>query len=63
MADVLENQDQINIYLDGLRESAVVNMFGAWEYVAEEFDLDRRQAQKAVKSWMETFAERHGDGE
>ncbi len=42
-------------YLDGLRESSVVNMYGAGEYVENEFGVDRMEAKEVVKYWMETF--------
>lgn len=42
-------------YLDVLRESGVTNMFGASPYLQREFGLDRREAQKVLKAWMESF--------
>ena len=43
-------------YLDCLRESGVVNMFGAREYLMDEFpDLTKRLAQAILLEWMETF--------
>jgi len=46
-------------YLDHLRESGAINMFGAGTYVQEAFGLDRREAKDLVIEWMETFATRH----
>jgi hypothetical protein len=42
-------------YLDELRESSVVNMYGAGEYVENKFDVDRKEAKEVVTYWMETF--------
>jgi hypothetical protein len=42
-------------YLDGLRESGVVNMFGASEYIEEEFGFNRREAKEVLMYWMESF--------
>ena len=42
-------------FLDGLRESGKVNMFGASPYLAEMFGLDKSEAQSVVAQWMESF--------
>ena len=53
------NEDYFT-YLDILRESGVTNMFGAVPYLLEEFsELSATEARKLLKSWMETFSERH----
>ena len=49
-------------YLDRLRESGVVNMFGAGEYVETEFDVTKQEAKEIVLDWMRTFTERHPQG-
>jgi hypothetical protein len=53
--------DQVEMFkfLDDLRESGVVNMFGATPYIQREFGLSRAEASKVLTSWMETFDERH----
>ena len=45
-------------YLDNLRESGVVNMFGATPYVQEAFDLTKAEARAILKEWMETYGKR-----
>jgi hypothetical protein len=45
-------------YLDTLRETGVVNMFGATPYVQEAFDLTRAEAKAILKEWMETYGKR-----
>jgi hypothetical protein len=50
-------------YLDGLRESGVVNMYGASEYLQRDWDLSRTEAREVLKEWMESFATRHPKGE
>jgi hypothetical protein len=43
-------------YLDELRESGAINMFGAAPYLAEEFcSLSRQQARDILSYWMATF--------
>ena len=49
-------------YLDELRESGVVNMFGAGTYVMEEYDLTKQEAREYVTDWIRTFSERHKEG-
>ena len=43
------------MYLDGLRESGVVNMFGAGQYLQEAFGLEKREARAILKEWMKTY--------
>lgn len=49
-------------YLDELRLSGVINMFGARPYLAAAFDLDSDTATKYLTYWMRTFSERHPKG-
>ena len=46
-------------FLDNLRESGAINMFGAGPYVQDAFGLDRWEARDLVLEWMETFSTRH----
>ena len=39
-------------YLNRLRESGEVNMFGAAPYVEMEFGVNRREARTIVSDWM-----------
>ena len=52
-------QEQVNDYLDALREDGSINMFGAVPYVVEEFGISKYDARDLVKNWMQTFADRH----
>jgi len=42
-------------YLNALRESGVVNMFGAGVYLQERFDLSRYDAKVILLAWMEQY--------
>lgn len=42
-------------FLDGLRESRAVNMFGARPYLAKEFELDDKKAAAVLSKWMRSF--------
>jgi hypothetical protein len=52
-------QEQVNYFLDELRESGVTNMFGAAPYIVEEFGVTRKEAKSFLLNWMQTFDERH----
>lgn len=41
------------LYLNRLRESGAVNMFGAAPYLADTFDLDRKAARTVLLEWMQ----------
>lgn len=56
--DQYEEED-VNLYLDKLRESGKTNMFGAGAYLMSEFNMTRQQASKALTEWMRTFSTRH----
>jgi hypothetical protein len=46
------------MYLDSLRESGAVNMFGAAPYLIARFPhLTRQQARAILRYWMKTFEE------
>lgn len=55
--EILEND--IFIFLDELRESGVVNMYGAVPYIVREFEIDKYTATEYLSRWMKTFSERH----
>ena len=52
-------QEKVNLFLDKLRESGSINMFGAAPYVSEAFGVSKYEARDLVKNWMKTFEERH----
>jgi len=43
-------------FLDGLRESGAVNMFGAAPVLEKEMGLDKKTARAATMAWMKTFS-------
>ena len=45
-------------YLDNLRKSGIVNMFGAVGYIRSEFDLSKTDATDVLTHWMKTSEER-----
>ena len=52
-------QEQVNDYLDAVRESGATNMFGAAPIIQEQFGVNRREAKDLLLNWMQTFGERH----
>lgn len=59
----LPSQGDVNIFLDVLRSSGVTNMYGAGEYIQEQFGVDKHQARNFLSQWMKTFGERRANGE
>lgn len=55
----LPTQDEVNIFLDNLRESGLVNMFGAGANIQKMFDVTKYDANRFLQTWMETFGDRH----
>ena len=47
-------QEQID-FLNELRESGLINMFGAAKELRAEYDLDKHTARDILKQWMDQF--------
>ena len=43
------------IYLENLRRSGVVNMFGATPYIMDEFDVDKKEARTILMNWINNY--------
>lgn len=43
------------IYLENLRRSGAVNMFGATPYLEEEFGLSKQDAREILLDWMDNY--------
>ena len=43
------------IYLENLRKSGVVNMYGAAPYLQKAFDLDSKEATAILADWMKNY--------
>ena len=48
-------QAEYNEFLNDLRESGIVNMFGAAIYVKDHFDVSNAEAKDALLAWMKSF--------
>lgn len=53
------NYNEYFEFLDDLRDSGEVNMFGARPILADAFNLDKKESGEILKAWMDTFKERH----
>lgn len=53
------NQEEVNLFLDELRDSGQINMFGAAPYVADMFGVTKQEARRFLTTWMETYSDRH----
>ena len=51
-------QEQVNRFLNDLRETGATNMFGATPYIQEIFGVTKYDAQRFLVKWMETYEER-----
>ena len=51
-------QEQVNRFLNDLRETGATNMFGATPYIQEIFGVTKYDAQRFLVKWMETFNEK-----
>ena len=51
-------QEQVNRFLEDLRESGATNMFGATPYIQWMFRINKYDAQRFLVKWMETFEKR-----
>jgi predicted transcriptional regulator YheO len=61
--DMNEHQRQEFLeFLDELRESGVVNMYGAAPYLVKEFGMPKMTAYKILDDWMASYAARHPTG-
>lgn len=43
------------IYLEELRRSGAINMYGARPYLMEAFGLDKSEATKILADWMRNY--------
>ena len=43
------------IYLENLRRSGIVNMYGAGEYLEINFGLSAQEAYKILADWMHNY--------
>jgi len=50
-----EISNEVFLYLEELRESGITNMFGAHQYVMEDFEVSKVMAIKLVKTWMDNY--------
>ena len=46
-------------YLDDLRKSGKINIFGARKWLEDDFGLSRTEAGEILSYWMDSFGERH----
>lgn len=53
----MEMQEKINVYLNALRRSGAINMFGAAPYISETFGVNKQEARQYLKNWMNSFSE------
>ena len=47
--------EEVFPYLDELRQSGIINMYGASPYIMETFDVNKHTARKLLSAWMDQF--------
>jgi hypothetical protein len=52
----MDNQKYYN-FLNSLRDTGVVNMFGAAPYLVSTFGVSRTEAREILFQWMQSFEE------
>ena len=52
-----EISNEVFLYLEELKESGETNMYGAHQYVMEDFEISKPLAIKLVKTWMDSYNE------
>lgn len=52
-----EQEREVFGYLNDLRLTGIVNMFGATPYMMSEFGISRGEAAKLLSLWMKNFSE------
>ena len=51
----LTDKEEMFEFLNELRESGTINMFGAGPILAFEFGLDNNEARSILREWMESY--------
>ena len=54
-----ELKEEIFAFLDEVRLSGLINMYGAAPYVEECYNVSITEARSLLREWMETFSERN----
>lgn len=52
------NKDVVFEFLDEIRETGSINMFGATPYIIDAFGVNRYEAKDLLLEWMQTFGQR-----
>ena len=60
--DNIDIQNKVYNFLDDLRESGEVNMFGAAVDLREEFGFDRSMSRELLSDWMAQYGKDDDDG-
>lgn len=61
----MENQNKPEVeemylaFLDSIRDDGKINMMGAGYYLADYFNLSRKESSRILQYWMNTYSQRH----
>jgi len=48
-------RNEVYLYLEQIRESGDINMFGAGAYLEQHFELSKNDARKYLADWMRSY--------
>ena len=48
-------EQEVFKFLDSVRESGAINMFGAGQFISEMFDTDQQESKRLLLAWMKQF--------
>lgn len=52
-------KEEVFSYLDKVRETGEINMFGAVAVIQQKFNLKRDEATRILTEWINTYGSRH----
>jgi hypothetical protein len=53
MNEVEFTRENVFLFLEAVRETGSINMFGAAPYIQEEFNCTRKEAKDLLLDWMQ----------
>ena len=56
-----ENKEEIFEYLEELRQSGIVNMYGAGAFLEDDFDLNKSRASQLLLEWFDFKRDERND--
>lgn len=55
--ETTQEEHEVLLYLNDLRDSGIVNMMGAVPFIQNNFGTDRNESRRLLTLWMENYDE------